>query len=68
MNNLLNTIKSFFKKKEEYSDLTPRGIRSTIKSPTHGTNEDFNNSFRHIGSQLRNIDGFIKEYTDSTNK
>lgn len=60
MKSFINKI--FNKNKNKVSDLTPRGIRSTIKSKDHGTVEDFNNSWRHIGSQLRNVERFIEEY------
>lgn len=44
------------------SDLTPRGIRSTIKSESHGTTEDYNSTWRHIVSQSRNFELFEKEF------
>lgn len=47
---------------QQISDLTPRGIRSTIKSETHGTTEDYNSTWRHIVSQSRNFELFEKEF------
>jgi hypothetical protein len=60
MKNLLNTL---FKK--EFSrplDLTPTGIKSTIKSETHGTIEDYNETWKHINSQLRNFHKYELDY------
>lgn len=60
MKSIINKL--FKSNTNNVSDLTPRGIRSTIKSETHGTTEDYNSTWRHIVSQNRNFDLFEKEY------
>lgn len=59
-------ISKLFKKKEivRTNDLIPRGIKSTVKSSEYGTVNDFNESWKHIHSQIRNFDKFKKEYID----
>jgi hypothetical protein len=36
-------------------DLMPKGIKSTIKSKSHGQIEDYNNAWVVIYSQIRNL-------------
>lgn len=57
-------IKNLFKKEEiiNSDDLKPRGIKSTIKSDNHGTNEHYNSTWIDILSQRRNFEKFEKEY------
>jgi hypothetical protein len=45
----------FFKKKEiiRTNDLIPTGIKSTIKNPEHGTINHYNQSWKHIHSQIK---------------
>lgn len=62
MKNFINKLLGKTNNVQPISDLTPRGIRSTIKSETHGTNEDYNSTWRHILSQNRNFELFEKEY------
>lgn len=62
MKSIINKLLGRTNTTQRPNDLTPRGIRSTVKSETHGTNEDFNKTWFHIGSQLRNLDSFIEEY------
>lgn len=42
------------------NDLKPTGIRSTIKSDDHGKVSDFNETWKHIYSQMRNF-SLVKE-------
>lgn len=59
-----NILSKFFKKKEiiRTNDLIPRGIKSSVKSSEYGTINDYNNSWKHIHSQIRNFDKFKEEY------
>lgn len=53
----MNILNLFRKKKvEEANDLTPRGIAKSIIPEGHGTPKDFNDTWRHIYSQRRNLD------------
>lgn len=61
MKSLINKLFGNSKNVEGKSDLTPTKIR-TIKSETHGTHEDFNNTWKHIYLQTRNYDKFEKDY------
>lgn len=53
---LLNKLKNILNKQSDtmLSDITPKGIKSTIKSKTHGSSEDFNKTWEHIINQRRN--------------
>jgi len=71
MNPLLKNTKMLYKIKNllipnkkiiRKYDLKPKGIRSTYKSSTHGTVEDFNETWKYIHSQFRNFDLYKKEY------
>ena len=64
MKNLINNLSKLFIKpnKEQINDLTPKGIKSTIKSKNHGTPDDFNKTWIHIVSQTRNIQLLEKEH------
>jgi hypothetical protein len=42
------------------NDLKPTGVRSTIKSDSHGEVNDFNETWKHIYSQMRNFN-LLKE-------
>lgn len=44
------------------NDLIPKGIKSTIKSNNHGSSDDYNESWKHIYSQRRNLALAEKEY------
>ena len=44
------------------NDLIPKGIKSTIKSNNHGSSDDYNESWKHIYSQRRNLPLAEKEY------
>lgn len=53
----MNILNLFRKKKvEEVTDLTPRGIAKSIIPEGHGTSEQFNEAWRKIYSQRRNLD------------
>jgi hypothetical protein len=62
MKSIINKLLGRTNNVQPISDLTPRGIRSTIKSKNHGSVEDYNNTWRHIVSQNRNFDLFEKEH------
>lgn len=62
MKSFINKVLGRTKNAKPISDLTPRGIRSTIKSETHGSIDDYNTTWRHIVSQNRNFDLFEKEH------
>jgi len=57
-------ISKLFKKKEiiRTNDLIPRGIKSTVKSPDHGNINDYNQSWKHLYSQIRNFDKYKEDY------
>lgn len=44
------------------NDLISKGIKSTIKSNNHGTSDDYNETWKHIYSQRRNLALAEKEY------
>lgn len=62
MKSFINKLLGRTNNVQPISDLTPRGIRSTIKTPNHGSNDDFNNTWKHIYLQTRNYDKFVEEY------
>ena len=55
---MINTFKNLFKtnRRKKESDLTPRGIKSTIKSDNHGSSDDYNKTWLHTYSHIRNFD------------
>ena len=57
-------FKNLFKSKEiiRSNDLKPTGIRSTIKSDTHGNIDDYNEVWKHTYSHIRNYDEYEKDY------
>lgn len=62
MKSIINKLLGKTDNLQKPNDLTPRGIRSTIKSETHGSFDDFNNTWVHMLSQRRNIDLIEKEF------
>jgi len=53
----MNIFNLFRKAKpEQISDLTPRGVAKSIIPENHGTAKDFNETWRYIYSQRRNLD------------
>jgi hypothetical protein len=64
MKKITYNVFNFFNRNDPnpQTDLTPRGIRSTVKSDNHGTTEDFNNTWIHIISQRRNLELYEKEF------
>jgi hypothetical protein len=59
-----NYLSKLFNKREiiRTNDLIPRGIKSTIKNSEHGGINDFNQSWKHIHSQIRNFNKFKEDY------
>jgi hypothetical protein len=61
---MISILNKIFKPKPTVrtGDLIPKGIKTSIKSTNHGSSEDFNETWKHIYSQRRNIPLIEKEY------
>lgn len=49
------------------NDLIQKGIKSTIKSNNHGNSNDYNETWKHIYSQRRNLPLAEKEFKKLNN-